>query len=98
MINILLKAKKNLNALKRKKNTYWLVCKKKTDSKALREQHQKIKQGNKNQWALIAVLKKQLLRQNKTNKTNKITTIVSTDYQMLTYCSRREKDTGNISW
>ena len=37
MINILLKAKKNLNALKRKKNTYWLVCKKKTDNKALRE-------------------------------------------------------------
>ena len=37
MINIVLNQQKNFGTLKKKKNAYCLVCKKKTDNKTFRE-------------------------------------------------------------
>ena len=46
--------------MKKKENTYSLVCKKKTYNKKLKEQHQLTKQQHKDQYAPFVLLEDQL--------------------------------------
>ena len=53
--------------VRKKKNTYCIVCEKKTD-KNIKGVVLQIKQGNKNQRMLTVVLESHLFKTNKTNK------------------------------